>query len=205
VALARAIVREPTVFLLDEPLSNLDAKLRTSAREELEQFHARVKTTTIYVTHDQVEAMALGDRVVVLHQGVVRQIGTPKEVYDDPADTFVATFLGSPAMNLIPQEHDIVGFRPEHLLPASLISPDQRVSMHFHFSHEEYLGAERILYGSLADKRFEAKDVISRLPSRVEASFAPGSIVEFAVPRNELKFFDRATEKRSAPRVISWQ
>jgi multiple sugar transport system ATP-binding protein len=205
VALARAIVREPTVFLLDEPLSNLDAKLRTSAREELEQFHSRIKTTTIYVTHDQVEAMALGDRVVVLHQGVVRQIGTPKEVYDDPADTFVATFLGSPAMNLIPQEHDIVGFRPEHLLPASLISPDQRVSMHFHFSHEEYLGAERILYGSLADKRFEAKDVISRLPSRVEASFEPGSIVEFAVPRNELKFFDRATEKRSAPRVISWQ
>src|SRR5271156_3522833 len=205
VALARAIVREPTVFLLDEPLSNLDAKLRTSAREELEQFHARVKTTTIYVTHDQVEAMALGDRVVVLHQGVVRQIGTPKEVYDDPADTFVATFLGSPAMNLIPQENDIVGFRPEHLLPASLISPDQRVSMHFHFSHEEYLGAERILYGSLSDKRFEAKDVISRLPSRVEASFAPGSIVEFAVPRNELKFFDRATEKRAAPRVISWQ
>ena len=136
VALARAIV-----FLLDEPLSNLDAKLRTSAREELEQFHSRIKTTTIYVTHDQVEAMALGDRVVVLHQGVVRQIGTPKEVYDDPADTFVATFLGSPAMNLIPQEHDIVGFRPEHLLPASLISPDQRVSMHFHFSHEEYLGA----------------------------------------------------------------
>jgi len=174
-------------------------------REELEQFHARVKTTTIYVTHDQVEAMALGDRVVVLHQGVVRQIGTPKEVYDDPADTFVATFLGSPAMNLIPQENDIVGFRPEHLLPASLISPDQRVSMHFHFSHEEYLGAERILYGSLADKRFEAKDVISRLPSRVEASFAPGSIVEFAVPRNELKFFDRATEKRAAPRVVSWQ
>jgi multiple sugar transport system ATP-binding protein len=205
VALARAIVREPTVFLLDEPLSNLDAKLRTSAREELEQFHARVKTTTIYVTHDQVEAMALGDRVVVLHQGVVRQIGTPKEVYDDPADTFVATFLGSPAMNLIPQENDIVGFRPEHLLPASLISPDQRVSMHFHFSHEEYLGAERILYGSLADKRFEAKDVISRLPSRVEASFAPGSIVEFAVPRNELKFFDRATEKRAAPGVVSWQ
>ena len=205
VALARAIVREPTVFLLDEPLSNLDAKLRTSAREELEEFHARIKTTTIYVTHDQVEAMALGDRVVVLHQGVVRQIGTPKEVYDDPADTFVATFLGSPPMNLIPEERDIVGFRPEHLLPASLISPDQRVSMHFHFSHEEYLGAERLLYGSLADKRFEGKDVISRLPSRVEASFAPGSIVEFAVPRNELKFFDRATEKRSESRVVSWQ
>ena len=94
VALARAIVREPAVFLLDEPLSNLDAKLRASAREELEQFHRRVGTTSIYVTHDQVEAMAMGDRVMVLNKGVVHQIGTPTDVYDNPADTFVATFLG---------------------------------------------------------------------------------------------------------------
>src|SRR5438105_595631 len=100
VALARAIVREPAVFLLDEPLSNLDAKLRASAREELERFHRRVGTTTIYVTHDQVEAMAMGDRVLVLNKGVVHQLGTPAEVYDNPADTFVATFLGSPPMNL---------------------------------------------------------------------------------------------------------
>src|SRR5881392_1338153 len=113
VALARAIVREPAVFLLDEPLSNLDAKLRASAREELERFHRRIGTTTIYVTHDQVEAMAMGDRVVVLHQGYVRQIGTPKEVYDQPADTFVATFLGSPPMNLVENGDVIVGFRPE--------------------------------------------------------------------------------------------
>src|SRR6266540_6512902 len=89
VALARALVRDPTVFLLDEPLSNLDAKLRASAREELTLFHERVGTTTIYVTHDQVEAMGMGDRIVVLHEGVVRQIGTPAEVYDEPADTFV--------------------------------------------------------------------------------------------------------------------
>src|SRR5450755_3899093 len=94
VALARAIVREPAVFLLDEPLSNLDAKLRASAREELEQFQKRIGTTAIYVTHDQVEAMAMGDRVVVMNFGSVRQIGTPAEVYDEPADTFVATFLG---------------------------------------------------------------------------------------------------------------
>src|SRR5439155_12086317 len=107
VALARAIVREPSLFLLDEPLSNLDAKLRTSAREELEQFQKRVATTTIYVTHDQVEAMAMGDRIAVMNFGEVRQIGTPSEVYDDPADTFVATFLGSPPMNLV--EHgDVV-------------------------------------------------------------------------------------------------
>src|SRR5690242_2670784 len=122
VAVARAIVREPSVFLLDEPLSNLDAKLRASARAELEQFHRRVGTTTIYVTHDQVEAMAMGDRVMVLHKGVVRQIGTPKQVYDDPADTFVATFLGSPPMNLLEHDDLIVGFRPEHLVPAAQVS-----------------------------------------------------------------------------------
>jgi multiple sugar transport system ATP-binding protein len=91
VALARAIVREPSVFLLDEPLSNLDAKLRASAREEIQEFQRRVGTTTLYVTHDQVEAMAMGDRIVVLHKGGVRQVGTPKDVYDEPADTFVAT------------------------------------------------------------------------------------------------------------------
>src|SRR5215471_19203500 len=122
VALARAIVREPSVFLLDEPLSNLDAKLRASAREELEAFHKRIGTTTIYVTHDQVEAMAMGDRVVVLHEGFVRQVGTPTDVYDRPADTFVATFLGSPPMNLLQDGDLTVGFRPEHLLPVELIS-----------------------------------------------------------------------------------
>src|SRR5437016_2307230 len=90
VAVARAIVREPQLFLLDEPLSNLDAKLRLSAREELEQFQKRIGTTTLYVTHDQVEAMAMGDRVVVMNQGRVRQIGTPAEVYDEPAHTFGA-------------------------------------------------------------------------------------------------------------------
>src|SRR5881409_3491186 len=122
VALARAIVREPTLFLLDEPLSNLDAKLRASARTELEQFQRRVATTTLYVTHDQVEAMAMGDRVVVMNKGSVRQIGTPAEVYDDPADTFVATFLGSPPMNLVERDDVMVGFRPEHFFPVSVLA-----------------------------------------------------------------------------------
>jgi hypothetical protein len=104
VALARAVVRDPKVFLLDEPLSNLDAKLRAVARFELKQLQRQLGTTTIYVTHDQVEAMGLGDRIAVMDKGRIRQIGKPQEVYDDPADTFVATFLGSPPMNLI--EHD---------------------------------------------------------------------------------------------------
>src|SRR5690348_684847 len=146
VALARAIVREPSVFLLDEPLSNLDAKLRASARTELESFHRRIGTTTIYVTHDQVEAMAMGDRVVVLHKGVVRQIGTPKQVYDDPADTFVATFLGSPPMNLLENGGAIVGFRPEHLVPAAQV-PSAAIRLTLKIQNLEYLGAEWIVYG----------------------------------------------------------
>ncbi|HEX5510074.1 MAG TPA: ABC transporter ATP-binding protein, partial [Actinomycetales bacterium] len=114
VALARALVREPQVFLLDEPLSNLDAKLRSSARDELKRFQQAVSRTTIYVTHDQVEAMGLGDRIAVLDHGEVRQIGRPVEIYDHPADTFVATFIGSPPMNLVPRDGVLVGFRPEH-------------------------------------------------------------------------------------------
>src|SRR4051794_14242928 len=119
VALARALVREPAVFLLDEPLSNLDAQLRASARDELQQFQRRIGTTTIYVTHDQVEAMGLGDRIVVMRAGSVRQIGTPYEIYHEPADAFVARFVGSPPMNLIHHRDYILGFRPEHFLPQS--------------------------------------------------------------------------------------
>src|SRR5499426_1386711 len=117
VALARALVREPAVFLLDEPLSNLDAQLRASARDELQQLQRRVGTTTIYVTHDQVEAMGLGDRIAVMKAGVVRQIGTPQEIYDKPADTFVAGFVGSPPMNLVRHRDYLLGFRPEDFHP----------------------------------------------------------------------------------------
>ncbi len=101
VALARAIVREPNAFLMDEPLSNLDAKLRVSTRAQIKNLHHTLKTTTIYVTHDQIEAMTLADRVVVMSKGVVQQVGTPMEIYDRPANTFVAGFIGSPAMNLV--------------------------------------------------------------------------------------------------------
>jgi multiple sugar transport system ATP-binding protein len=102
VALARAIVREPAVFLMDEPLSNLDAKLRVSTRAQIKNLQHELQTTTIYVTHDQIEAMTLADRVVVMNQGALQQVGTPIEIYERPANTFVASFIGSPAMNLIP-------------------------------------------------------------------------------------------------------
>jgi len=202
VALARAIVREPAVFLLDEPLSNLDAKLRASAREELERFHRRVGTTTIYVTHDQVEAMAMGDRVMVLNKGVVRQLGTPTDVYDNPADTFVATFLGSPPMNLAELGDVIVGFRPEHFRPAPPIS-DGAVPFRFKVENIEYLGSEWIVSGTIVGGKIEGKKVFSRLSSAQNLQLS--GTYDFAVPQSHLKFFDRSSEKRVAPRAVSWQ
>jgi len=202
VALARAIVREPSVFLLDEPLSNLDAKLRLSAREELERFHRRVGTTTIYVTHDQVEAMAMGDRIVVLNRGYVHQFATPKEVYDNPADTFVATFLGSPPMNLVENGDAIVGFRPEHLRLAENVE-GEKVTFQFRVENVEYLGAEYILSGSLVGGKMNGKKVISR--RLLEQAFELGKVYDFAVAEPELKFFDRDTGKRVEPRVLAWQ
>jgi multiple sugar transport system ATP-binding protein len=98
-ALGRAIVREPQVFLMDEPLSSLDAKLRVQTRAEIARLHPRIPTTTVYVTHDQAEAMMMGDRIAVLNAGVIQQLGTPEELYDTPANLFVAGFIGSPAMN----------------------------------------------------------------------------------------------------------
>jgi multiple sugar transport system ATP-binding protein len=203
VALARAIVREPAVFLLDEPLSNLDAKLRLSAREELERFHRRVGTTTIYVTHDQVEAMAMGDRVMVLNKGVVRQLGTPKEVYDDPADTFVATFLGSPPMNLMEMDGMIVGFRPEHFRVAEDVKESVKVTFKFRVENVEYLGAEFILAGFLEGGKMDGKKVIARL--LLGHSFEIGTTYDFAVAERHLKFFDRTTEKKITARNVAWQ
>src|SRR5690606_15553348 len=104
VALGRAIVREPAAFLLDEPLSNLDAKLRVQTRAQLAKLHQRLGTTFIYVTHDQIEAMTMATRIAVLDQGVLQQLGTPKELYEDPANLFVAGFIGSPAMNFFPAD-----------------------------------------------------------------------------------------------------
>jgi multiple sugar transport system ATP-binding protein len=140
VAMGRAIVRDPQVFLFDEPLSNLDAKLRVAMRTEIKELHQRLKTTTVYVTHDQIEAMTMADKIVVMHDGRVEQIGAPLELYDLPANRFVAGFIGSPAMNFLPARADgtasrfpgstfpfrpkagleagrelVVGIRPEHL------------------------------------------------------------------------------------------
>jgi multiple sugar transport system ATP-binding protein len=119
VAMGRAIVRKPQVFLYDEPLSNLDAKLRVAMRTEIKALHQRLTTTSIYVTHDQIEAMTMADKIVVMNAGKVEQIGSPLELYDNPANLFVAGFIGSPAMNFLPEKRNgrdvLVGMRPEHL------------------------------------------------------------------------------------------
>ncbi|MFQ6549618.1 ABC transporter ATP-binding protein [Aestuariibius sp. 2305UL40-4] len=131
VALARAIVREPNVFLMDEPLSNLDAKLRVSTRAQIKNLSHELKVTTIYVTHDQIEAMTLADRVVVMSKGVVQQVGTPTEIYDNPANTFVAGFIGSPAMNLV--EGTVSGgvFEAKRMRIAGVGAPDGPVVLGF--------------------------------------------------------------------------
>ncbi|MPZ67153.1 MAG: ATP-binding cassette domain-containing protein [Pseudonocardiaceae bacterium] len=200
VALARALVRDPQVFLLDEPLSNLDAKLRATARDELRRFQQRVGTTTVYVTHDQAEAMGLGDRIAVMDAGTVRQLGPPAEVYDDPADTFVATFIGSPPMNLVPRDGVFVGFRPEHLLPPEYVS-GARITVPFEVERIEYLSGDRHAYGSVS-RLGEQTRVVARLPATVTTPLAGGQTHEFAVATRRLCFFDASSGLRTDPVAV---
>jgi multiple sugar transport system ATP-binding protein len=198
VALARAVVRDPRVFLFDEPLSNLDAQLRAIARYELKEFQRQIGTTTIYVTHDQVEAMGLGDRIAVMEKGTVRQIGTPQDVYENPADTFVATFLGSPPMNLV--EHDettLFGFRPEHLLPrGSFPAAEPMLPYHLRVRQVEHLGASRLIYGYLEEETRSDQPVIADLPVTITQPIVEQQVYEFAVPRRAMRYFDRRTGAR---------
>jgi len=192
VALARALVREPTALLLDEPLSNLDAKLRASARQEIRQFQQRVGVTTIYVTHDQVEAMGMGDRIAVIDHGRVRQLGTPAEIYDDPADLFVATFVGAPPMNLITHNGGYLGFRPENFLPKEMIDDGAFTEFMFRVDRSEYLGSERIVYGKI--EGVEARQTITaKLPPAhvAEDSIRPGEWHPYAVRNAALRHFDK--------------
>jgi multiple sugar transport system ATP-binding protein len=192
VALARALVREPTALLLDEPLSNLDAKLRASARQEIKQFQQRVGVTTIYVTHDQVEAMGMGDRIAVIDAGIVRQVGTPAEIYDDPADRFVATFVGTPPMNIVAKNDGYLGFRPENFLPKAMMEDGNFAEFSFRVDRSEYLGSERIVYGAIAG--FDPKEVITaKLPPAhvADAWIRPGEWHPFAVRNSALRSFDK--------------
>ena len=166
VAMGRAIVREPAVFLFDEPLSNLDAKLRVQMRAELQSLHQRLKTTSLFVTHDQIEAMTLAQRMIVMNAGRAEQIGKPLEVYAKPATTFVASFIGSPPMNLIPQERAgrkiLFGIRPEHLEPCA----EAEAMLVAAIDLIEPLGADTLVYGHLADG---GTRIAARLHSSTEA------------------------------------
>jgi ABC-type sugar transport system ATPase subunit len=198
VALGRAIVREPVAFLMDEPLSNLDAKLRVQTRAEILKLQDDLGTTTIYVTHDQVEAMTMGDRIAVMSEGVLQQIGSPEEVYTNPHNVFVAGFIGSPAMNLIPAptllgagggQDRIAGFRPEHI-DLGNGRPDA-----IHFSARvdvvEYLGDEQLAHLTRDGASLQAK-----LP--VEDRLTLGEERQFSVPRDKIMLFDETTKERVA-------
>ena len=145
VALGRALVREPSVLLMDEPLSNLDASLRAQARAEIRRLQQEVGTTTLYVTHDQLEALSLGDRIAVMNDGALEQVGTPEEVYDEPANRFVGGFIGSPAMSFLPWNDVVLGVRPEHVRPWTdgLLGPvEGRVAFVEQLGRETLVGVD---------------------------------------------------------------
>ena len=209
VALGRAIVREPKVFLMDEPLSNLDAKLRVQMRAEIKKLHHKLQTTFIYVTHDQTEALTMGDRIVVLDKGVIQQVGTPDEIYKNPKNTFVAGFVGSPQMNFLQgtmlndtlviedipiklseeqkksigtKRNLIVGIRPE-----SMTSPEGEIKLAVKVDMYEMLGSEKIVYFYIGKTKCSVK-----LPP----NFAVDDDLILKIDKNNLLFFDKETGKR---------
>jgi sn-glycerol 3-phosphate transport system ATP-binding protein len=198
VAMGRALIREPVAFLLDEPLSNLDAKLRSELRAELKRLHARLETTMIYVTHDQVEAMTLGDRIAVMHRGRLLQVGRPDEVYNRPCNVFVARFVGSPAMNLLPGTSVgegagvTIGIRPEVLQVGD--GTPGGPSLTVVAEVVEPLGSDVFVHG-----RTDAGDeVVARLPGN--ARVAPGERVALAAPAEEVHRFDAESGDRIGER-----
>ncbi len=214
VAMGRAIVRQPKVFLFDEPLSNLDAKLRIAMRVEIRKLQRRLNTTSIYVTHDQLEAMTLADILVVMNGGQVEQIGNPLEIYKKPATTFVATFIGAPPMNLMPARHaglnipaadGVIGIRPEDLEIANQGTTDGGIAFALTVSAIEHVGAETFIYG-MRPQQGDA-DTISARPGeappgemlvRVPGQDAPaiGEKISVRAPRERLHVFIEGGRKR---------
>ncbi|MGV0961178.1 MAG: sn-glycerol-3-phosphate ABC transporter ATP-binding protein UgpC [Limnohabitans sp.] len=194
VAMGRAIVRQPQVFLFDEPLSNLDAKLRAQTRLEIQKLHRELGITSLFVTHDQVEAMTLAQRMIVMNGGHMEQFGTPEEVYNRPASTFVASFIGSPPMNLLQHapgtpEGRILGIRPEHL---DITPAPENDGWTLGVDTVELLGAERLVHARLGQET---------LTLRLDASLPapqPGTTFHATPRADRLHWFDAATQKRMA-------
>ncbi len=218
VAMGRAIVRDPKVFLFDEPLSNLDAKLRTQLRAELKALHDRLKATFVYVTHDQVEAMSLADRIAIMNAGRIEQIGTPMEVYQRPATRFVADFIGNPAMNFIEGRLDegghikvdgtdvaqlgqaaplhagakvIVGVRPEHLSLDASDPADGMMSLSMAATFQEQLGADTVIHG----KVLGTDDALTLRLNGIH-TVTPGQRINLGADTAHLHFFDAETGAR---------
>ena len=222
VALGRAIVREPAVFLMDEPLSNLDAKLRVQTRAEIARIHQRLGTTIVYVTHDQVEAMTMGTRIAVMSEGLLQQVGTPQTLYDQPSNRFVAGFIGSPSMNFteatvdgdkltaagdwaipVPSRYRaglsngqrvVVGFRPEHLELADVAG--EAGSFQGHADVVEYLGNEELLHVTAAEQ-----DVVAIVDS--EHRVKPGDVIKLNLPLSKLHLFDAESGATLAPERVT--
>ncbi len=196
VALARALVRDPEMFIFDEPLSALDAQVRHTARAELRDLQNRTRVTCLYVTHDQVEAMGLGDRVAVMKDGRVRQLGPPTELYFEPADVFVASFIGNPPMNLIEREREILGIRAEHLALAGEGAPaDSRARFRVELEQVEFLGSEWLGYGH-EEGGDPDKRLIVRFSQEEGAQVTPGRVYEFAVEPRHIKSFAKDSGRR---------
>ena len=209
VAMGRAIVRQPQVFLFDEPLSNLDAKLRAQTRLEIQKLHAELGVTSLFVTHDQVEAMTLAQRMIVMNAGRIEQIGTPEQVYNRPATTFVASFIGSPPMNLIHGRADgarfdaggqtlalpaaapragelVLGLRPEH----AELQPSDAAGWPLKIEALEMLGAERLVYGRIGETLFTLRIDTTRVPPKV------GDTVSLSADHAHLHWFDASSSQR---------
>jgi multiple sugar transport system ATP-binding protein len=223
VAMGRALVRDPRILLMDEPLSNLDAKLRVTMRAELRRLHQQFRTTTVYVTHDQVEAMTLGDRIAVLHEGRIQQVGTPHELYHRPTNMFVARFIGSPAMNVAPArvttgeaaviladgtrwpmsgnwstDRDvIVGIRPHALVwPAPAGSPRLTATI----TASEFLGnAEHLLFAAPGVAPSDDPADVWTAKAESGSGITPGTEVTFGVDVSEIQLFDPASGKTLSP------
>jgi len=199
VAIGRAMVRDPAAFLFDEPLSNLDAQLRAQMRIEIKRLHQRLKTTTVYVTHDQVEAMTMADRIVVMNKGMILQVGTPTELYENPVDIFTARFIGSPSMNLLPgrvkgsevqidaKGETLIGIRPHDLLVDHPVS-NPALTLKGVVNAFEPLGPETLVHMDV-----DGADIIATAPARFRPEI--GKHLTCHAATGSLYLFDAASEK----------
>ena len=205
VALARAVVRRPTVFLMDEPLSNLDAKLRVSTRAQIKNLQHELAVTTIYVTHDQIEAMTLADRVVVMNKGEIQQIGTPTDIYDNPANTFVAGFIGSPAMNLVEGQLSGGTFTAPNISVSGLSGSDGNVILGFRAEDIEVVKGEGQLNAPVYSMELlgDATQISVRMGEGIVSGKANkefraeiGESIGFKINAGDCHIFDAATGER---------